>query len=303
MRRLIRYIIILSPMIITAYGQPKEAKVRSVTDEDIQKTVKTLKFIKPEKKSKILIFTLTNGYKHKSIPTGIKALELIGEHTQVYETVTSNDLANFEPDNIQKFDAICFLNTTMEVFSPSKKQQKTLSNKEKADWLVMENRLKDSLMNYIKSGKGFIGFHAATDTFYQWPEYGEMIGGYFNKHPWNAKTHVSIQIEEGQEGHDALRHMGAGNLEFKEEIYQFKDPYNANKLEVLLRLDPSQNDLTIGARKDNDYPVSWVKTHEKGRIFYSSLGHNDHIYANQKVLQHFLNGILWSLNEATIDKK
>ena len=115
-------------------------------------------------------------------------------------------------------------------------------------------------MEFIKSGKGFVGIHAATDTFYKWEEYGDMIGGYFNGHPWGAGTPVSIKVEDGQEKHACCAHLEGKNLNFKEEIYQFKAPYDPNKLHILLRLDPEQTDISRGKRADKDYGVSWVKT-------------------------------------------
>lgn len=282
-----------------SHAAPKKKKAvdPSKYEKDIIEAIETLNTKKPDKPRKLLIFSLTNGFYHRSIPVGNLAFQLLGEKTGAFEPVVSNDLANFEPEKINEFDAICFLNTTLELFSPHKKIAEKLSEPEKQEWKEREARLKESLMNFIKSGKGFVGIHAATDTFYQWPEYGEMIGGYFDGHPWNAKTKVSISCEAGEENQCCVAHLDGENLEFKEEIYQFKAPYDANKLQVVLRLDPDKNDLSRGKRKDNDYPVSWIKHHGKGSIFYSSLGHNEHIYTNPKVLQHYLSGIQWAMGD------
>ena len=91
------------------------------------------------------------------------------------------------------------------------------------------------------------------------------------------------------------------NLNFKEEIYQFKAPYDPKKLHMLLRLDPEQTDFSKGKRADKDYGVSWIKHHGKGRVFYCSLGHNDHIFANPAVLQHYLKGIQWALGDLEVE--
>jgi len=230
-------------------------------------------------------------------------MKLMGEKTGAFEAVISNDLKNFEPENINQFDAICFLNTTKEVFSPDKKSLRKMSAAEKKEADQREARLKKSFMGYIKSGKGFIGVHAATDTFYEWPEYGVMIGGYFDGHPWRSNTPVSIKVEDGEEEHVCCAHLEGNNLNFREEIYQFKAPYDSQKVHMLLRLDPEQTDLSIGKRKDNDYGVSWIKHHGRGRVFYSSLGHNDHIYDNPKVLQHFLRGIQWAIGDLEAEVK
>lgn len=273
------------------------------TEATVVEALKAVKAEKPKQKRKVLVFSLTNGFRHKSIGIGKIMMQKMGEETGAFEAIISNDLENFEPGKINEFDAICFLNTTQEVFSPNKKALRKMSEEDKEKWTEREARLKKSFMDYIKSGKGFIGIHAATDTFYKWPEYGEMIGGYFDGHPWRAGTQVSIKVEDGEENHPCCAHLDGKNLNFKEEIYQFKAPYDAKKLHMLLRLDPEQTNIKIGKRKDNDYGVSWKKNHGKGRVFYSSLGHNDHIYDNPDVLQHFLSGMQWALGDIEAEVK
>ena len=273
------------------------------SEATIAAALKNVEAVKPKAKRKVLVFALTQGYRHKSIGVGKVMMKLMGEKTGAFEAVISDDLANFEPEKINDFDAICFLNTTNEVFSPKKKELKNMSEADKKDSVKREARLKKSFMNYIKSGKGFIGIHAATDTFYKWPEYGVMIGGYFDGHPWRARDSVSIKVEDGEEKHPCCAHLDGNNLNFKEEIYQFKEPYDSKKVHMLLRLDPEQTDISKGKRDDEDYGVSWMKPHGNGRVFYSSLGHNDHIYDNPQVLQHFLKGMQWALGDLDAEMK
>jgi type 1 glutamine amidotransferase len=258
---------------------------------------------KPAKARKLLVYSVTRGFRHKSIPTGKVAMRLLGEKTGAFEAVISDDMSHFEPGKIDQFDAVCFLNTTRDVFKPSKEEWNKMNPAQRKEALAKEARLQKSLMDFLKGGKGFIGIHAATDTYYSWSEYGEMIGGYFDGHPWNAGTPVSVMVEEGQEQHACCAHLEGGNLDFKEEIYQFKAPYDPAKLHILLRLDPEQTDLSKGTREDKDYGVSWIKHHGQGRIFYCSLGHNDHIYANPKVLEHYLRGIQWALGDLEAEVK
>jgi type 1 glutamine amidotransferase len=212
-------------------------------------------------------------------------------------------MAHFEPEKIHDFDAICFLNTTKDVFKPAKDEWAKMDPAQRKKAQEREVRLQQSLIDFLKSGKGFVGIHSATDTYYSWSEYGEMIGGYFDGHPWNAGTPVSIMVEKGQEQHPCCAHLEGGNLNFKEEIYQFKAPYDPNKLHMLLRLDPEQTDISKGKRTDEDYGVSWLKYHGQGRVFYCSLGHNDHIYANPQVLEHYLKGIQWALGDLEAEVK
>ncbi|MFK7910693.1 MAG: ThuA domain-containing protein [Akkermansiaceae bacterium] len=296
-----RKIILAISAVLAALGSVNAQKKEGDRAAKITEALSGIAAAETKQKRKLLVFSLTRGFKHASISTGKIAFKLMGKKTGAFEAVISDDLANFEPEKIKQFDAICFLNTTMEVFSPPKGVMKKMSDAEKKAAQEKEDRLKKSLMGHIKSGKGFVGIHAATDTFYKWKEYGDMIGGYFNGHPWNAGTQVSIKVEDGQEKHACCAHLEGKNLNFKEEIYQFKAPYDPKKLHILLRLDPEQTDISKGKRADKDYGVSWVKHHGKGRIFYSSLGHNHHIYMNAKVLEHWLRGVQWALGDTEVE--
>ncbi len=259
-------------------------------------------FVKPKKERTLLVFSVTNGYHHGSIPTGQAALKMLGEKTGAYKTVLSNDLSNFEPENIAKFDAICFLNTTGSVFVPKNLDKLSADEQKKAK--KHAKRLQKSLMKHVKDGAGFVGIHAATDTNYDWPEYGEMIGAYFNGHPWGAGTKVSIKVEPGRENNPLVAHMDGKNLNFKEEIYQFKEPYDSSKVGMLLRLDTEKSPMDRPGinRKDKDFGVSWVRNWGKGRVFYCSLGHNNHIYSNPKVLKLYLGGIQWALGDLKVSE-
>ncbi len=293
-----------------ASAKPEKADIPKITNEaKIKQALKQADLKSPEKKAKgddekkkILVFSKTMGFRHKSIGTGKQTLKLMGESTGAFDVVISDDLVNFDQDNIKNFDAICFLNTTKNVFSASKGQLKKMSDAEKKAASDLEKTRKTNLMNFIAGGKGFIGIHSATDTFYEWPEYGMMIGGYFNGHPWTSNMEVSIKAEEKNKAHALLNGVipaDKGELRFKEEIYQLKDPYDSSKLTLLLKLDSDASQKPRGGikRKDKDFGVSWVKPHDKGRVFYCSLGHNDHIYWNKNVLRHYYAGIIYALGE------
>jgi type 1 glutamine amidotransferase len=252
---------------------------------------------------KVLVFSKTNGFRHASIATGKIALAEMGKSTGAFDVTISDDLENFEADRLKDFDAVCFLSTTMNVFLPHPKEFEKLSEAEKTAATQREGMLKDNLMAFIKSGKGFIGIHAATDTCYEWKEYGKMINGYFDGHPWNAKTMVSIKVEPGQESHPLVAMFEGKNIEFPEEIYQLKDPYDSKAVHMLLRLDTEKTDMTVKGikRTDGDFGISWARHWERGRVFYSSLGHNHEIYWNPKVLRHYLAGIQWALGDYQVE--
>ncbi|MEK7952452.1 ThuA domain-containing protein [Luteolibacter soli] len=267
--------------------------------EAIAKALPDKPFAKPLKARKVLVFAKTAGFRHQSIPTGKLALTELGKKTGAFETVVSDDLANFEPKTIDQFDAIVFLSTTMDPFSPSQDELKGMDDKAKKDAEKHVERLQKSLLDFVKGGKGFVGIHAATDTFYNWAEYGEMVGAYFDGHPWGAGQEVSIKVEPGQEKHPLVAMFEGKNQDFKEEIYQFKAPYDSKKYHMLLRLDTEKTDMKLGGikRTDGDFGVAWAHSYGKGRVFYCSIGHNNEMYWNPVILRHYLAGIQWAIGD------
>lgn len=262
-------------------------------------------YAKPEKPRRLLVFSKTNGFRHASIVTGKMLLEEMGRKTGAFEAVISDDLEQFEKDKLAGYDAVCFLSTTQSVFLPPPNELDKMSGEDKAAALERDARLKENLMSFLKSGGGFVGIHAATDTCYEWPEYGRMINGYFDGHPWNADKMVSVKVEPGQEKHPLVVMFEGRNVEFKEEIYQLKDPYDSKAVSMLLRLDTEKTDMTVEGikRKDGDFGIAWARNWDDGRVFYSSLGHNHEIYWHPQVVRHYLAGIQWALGDLKAEVK
>ncbi len=233
----------------------------------------------PQKPRKLLVFTLCKGFRHSAIECGAKAVEILGEKTGAYDTVVSDDVAMFAPEKLREFDAVCFNNTTGELFDDPK--------------------LKEHFLAWVKAGKGVVGIHAATDCFYEWADFGELMGGYFNGHPWNET--VTVKLDEPE--HPLNAAFGGKSFEIADEIYQFKDPYSREKLRVLLSLDTGKTDMTKQgiARADGDFAVSWVREYGRGRVFYCSLGHREEIFWNPAVLRHYLDGIQFALGDLKAD--
>ena len=256
-------------------------------------------FAKPKQKRKLLVFSVTNGFRHGSIASGKTAMTLLGEKTGAFEAVVSDDLANFETDKINQFDAILFLNTTGDPFFDKKI--------DKAEAQAKSERLQKNLQNFVKGGKGFAGFHSATDTLKprgdKVPEYSKMINGAFDGHPWGGGTPVSIAVEKGQEKHPIVAHLNGKNMDFKEEIYQFRDPYDSKAVQMLLRLDLERSEKKNLKRADRDYGVAWVRKWGEGRVFYCSLGHNDAMYWHPDVLKVYLGGLQHALGDFDVPTK
>jgi type 1 glutamine amidotransferase len=219
------------------------------------------------------VVTHTAGFHHDSIPVARETLKELGERTGLWETEFADTAAEVErkitADELRRFDAIIFANTTGE--------------------LPVSDAGKMAFMEWLRGGKAFIGMHSATDTLYRWPEYGKMIGGYFDGHPWHQK--VTVRVEDRE--HPATRHLGA-SFEITDEIYQFKEWGREGK-HVLLSLDNASIDATRGKRSDRDYAVAWTREEGRGRVFYTSLGHRDEVWRDPRYQQHIVGGIAWAL--------
>ncbi len=163
----------------------------------------------------------------------------------------------------------------------------------------LDEKQKADLLSFVKDdGKGFVAAHTATTAFLAWPEFGEMIGGRYDGHPWGTAAGTIINEDPA---FPATKHFGAAPFPFTDEFYQAKD-YSRDKLRVLLRLDVSKmppNDEVH--RTDGDFPLVWAKTYGKGRVFYSALGHAASTWDNRDVGQMYFEAIKWALGLTEAD--
>lgn len=233
----------------------------------------------PARVPKILVYTVSAGFEHDVVRRGeggrfaLVEEEMIrlGRETGDFEAEITRDAAAFSKTRLAGIDGILFY-TTGE--------------------LPLDAEQREAFFAFVREGGAFVGVHSATDTFYQVPEYGEMIGGWFDGHPWHEK--VRIRVEDSS--HPATRHLGEA-FEITDEIYQFRAPWAREKLHVLLSLDPSAVDLRkSGARRtDDDYAVAWWREWGKGRVFYTSLGHRPEVWKDPRFRKHLAAGISFAL--------
>ena len=165
--------------------------------------------------------------------------------------------------------------------------------------LEMDDQKKADFLSFIHDdGKGFIGVHSATITFTDWPEYGDMIGGYFDEHPWGTFD-APILVED-----PAFPGMQQWPPSFvlKDEIYQIRN-FSRDKLRVLMRLDASKLDLNNPRvhRKDHDFAVTWAKMYGKGRVFYSTLGHPSKNWDRPEMQTMYVEAIKWAMGLVDAD--
>src|SRR5579864_3024 len=230
------------------------------------------------KRKKLLAIGMSEGFQHDSISHALATIERIGQQSGLWDTYIRTDTQlltkkklGMNAKNLDYFDAVMFY-TTLE--------------------LPLDDEQKASLLSFLKDdGKGFLGTHSATDTFYKWPEYGEMIGGWFDDHPWHQKVRVNVEDRE----FPATKHFPA-SFEITDEIYQFKN-YSRDRVRVLMSLDTSSVDLTKKnvKRKDGDFAVTWVRDYGKGRVFYSSLGHEEQVWDRPDIQQMWLEAVKWAM--------
>jgi len=223
-------------------------------------------------KMKLLVITESKGFVHNCVrrpkPDELclveKALIEIGKKSGDWDAVCSQDSRKeITADNLKKFDAVFFY-TTGE--------------------LPLSDAQKDDLISFVRSGKGFAGSHSATDTFYRWPEYGKLIGGYFDGHPWHQKVRVIVE----DPNNPATKGLGK-SFEITDEIYQFKAPYDRKNLHVLMRLDMSSV-KNPGKRSDRDNALAWTQEFGKGRVFYTALGHRDELWSKDERFRELIHG-------------
>ncbi|MBZ5542706.1 MAG: ThuA domain-containing protein [Acidobacteriia bacterium] len=225
---------------------------------------------KPAKKGKLLYMTLTKGYHHESVELSKQIVKELGEKSGAFETTVTEDCAAFTKDNLKNYDAVMF-NTTGE--------------------LPMSDEQKKDFIDFVRGGHGFIGVHSATDTFYMWGEFGELIGGYFNGHPW----HQMVTVEVADPSSPIVGFLGK-SFQINDEIYQVSD-FQAKDSHVLLRLDPSSVDLKKEGVMHRYYgwPICWTRPFGKGRVYYNGLGHDDWVWKDQRYQDMLLKGIQWAM--------
>jgi hypothetical protein len=165
--------------------------------------------------------------------------------------------------------------------------------------LELTDQQKADVMSFIKEdGKGFIGIHTAVTAFNTWPEYGEMIGGYFDDHPWMIFD-APVIVEDPD-----FPAMKAFPKEFiaRDEIYQVRN-FSRDKVRVLARLDATKLDPGNPRvhRKDNDFAVAWARGYGKGRVFYSCFGHTEESWDNPAVQTMWLEAIKWATKMTQAD--
>jgi type 1 glutamine amidotransferase len=240
----------------------------------------------PQKK-RVLAIGQTMGWQHDSVTRGLAMMWQLGRDTGLWDTTIRTDTelitkkkANANnKKNLDYYDAI-YLFTTGE--------------------LPMDDSQKADLLSFVKDdGKGIIGGHTAIDTFYKWPEYGEMMGAYFDNHPWGTFD-APVIVEDRT---SPITSYFQPQFLIHDEIYQPSSIFSRDKVHVLMRLDETKLNLKQNGvkRTDGDFAVAWVKTYGKGRVFYTTIGHTLEVYERTDVQKMYLEATKWALRLTDTD--
>jgi len=221
---------------------------------------------------------------HDSVSHALAVIERLGYESGTYDTYirTDSNIVAKKPlmttgapasggPSLTNVDAIFFLGHREVAIDP---QQRT------------------ELAAFVRDeGKGFVAAHTALNAFESWPEFGELLGGRYDDHPWNVASGTIINEDPL---FPATKHFPA-SFPFVDEFYQTK-AFSRDKLRVLLRLDVSKMPPSPQLRRaDRDLPLAWAKMYGKGRVFYSSLGHAAETWDNRDIAQMYFEAIKWSL--------
>lgn len=221
-------------------------------------------------KQEILIYSGTTGYRHDSIPAGIKAVTNLAAQRGL-RVVASEDPSVFSAASLKRFRAIVLLSCTTDPKNPA------------SEWLVGDRR--DALQQFVRNGGGILAIHAAADSHYNWPWYSRLIGGHFARHPQGTpKGNVTIVAP----GDPAVKGLPR-TVSRVDEWYYFEDYDPVSK--VLVTLDPQ----SIGEKDINPNPVAWTREINSGRVFYTAMGHTKESYSEPFFLRHLGLGLDWVL--------
>jgi cytochrome c len=224
-----------------------------------------LYFTRDTREITVLVFSKTASFRHESIPAGIAAIRSLAQQHDFLADTTENS-ASFSEKTLKKYNVIVFLNTTGDVLN---------------DMQQLE------LNRWIQAGGGFVGIHAAADTEYEWPWYGDLVGAYFNGHPNNPNVRdASVKVLDNT--HISTAHLPA-SWQRTDEWYNYKDI--RPEINILLNLDEKSYE---GGTNGNNHPIAWYRDFDGGRTWYTGLGHTNESYADQNFLKMLWGGIQYA---------
>ncbi len=271
-----------------AYGQ-RERTVSAEDRQRVEAAIPPSAPAKPVRPRKLLIYDANVGYPgHASIPVANLAFTLMGQKTGAFETVVSRDPAVFSADSLKQFDAVFLNNTVGNLFE--------------------DPALRQNLVEFVYAGGGLMGVHGTSVGFTRWPgahedwpEFGRMLGGRGARH-LSAEEPVMIRLEEPD--HPVTVPLGGKDFQLADEFFRFDpEPYSRHRVRVLLSMDNERTAKLQGRermqqfRPDDDYALAWVRNYGRGRVFYTTIGHQSRVFWDPKMLSFFLAAAQFALGD------
>ena len=248
---------------------------------------------KPESPRRILLFSLSTGFKHKVAPHVAEVVKILGGKTGAYEVIESRDVEIFSPDNLEGFDAV-ILNNTCPVSEKRDLFFDVLHDP------VRAAELEQSLLDFVASGKGLVAVHGAIAFQNNSLAVSEMMGGSFYFHP--PRQRVTLDLVDPK--HPLLAAFNGKGYIHSDEPYLFKNAYAQKNFRPLLEMDVGKLD-----KKTRNNPqvsgdvryVAWIKKQGKGRVFYCGPSHQPESYETVAMLRFLLDGIQYALGDLHCD--
>ena len=278
--------------------------------------------VKPKKVRHFLVWSRTEGFRHtEGIPAFNEFMKVLEARSEgMWKVKFSDDVKDFELENLKKYDCVVINNCTGRFFESYRDEREKMSGEQKKADTAANIKYRDNLIKYVEEGGGIMGMHAACDAMdckdsanpnEQFPAYPVMMGGRFAGHPWGAgNAAVTVLVEDP--GHPTTKGIWENN-EFKiqDEIYTFIEEYgySRDKQRILLSLDFDRSPKDGGSdpmketrRKTKDFGLSWVKKFGKGRIFYGAFGHRLDVYwRNPNVCEMYMRGLQYASGDLPAD--
>jgi len=276
------------------YARTPAIKLTDAWKSKIRKLAPVKPTAKPAKEHKVLLFSLSPGFKHWVIPHTAAVVEILGAKTGAYKVTVSNDVKMFAPDKLKQFDAVILNNTCSK--GPTRNIFLDALGKDKTDEIAA---LEKSLIDFVRRGGGLTAIHGAIVFLNNSKEFSELLGGSFDFHP--AQQKVTTRLVEP--GHPLLKAFGGKDFVHVDEPYLFKNAYKKKNFRPLLEMDTSL--LKCGkAQKKVESDIrytAWIKRYGKGRVFYCSPSHNAQSFEQPALLQFLLDGIQYTLGDLKCD--
>lgn len=216
-----------------------------------------------DKDFSVLVYSRTAGFRHDSIPDGIRMVQELGEE-HGFKVDATEDPEKFTPENLDQYAVVIFLSTTGD---------------------VLDDEQEKAFEGFIAKGRGYVGIHAAADTEYEWPWYGELVGGYFKSHP--AIQPADVRVED--HNHPSTAHL-PDVWHRTDEWYNYRQNPRG-KVRVLLDLDESTYE---NGGMGDDHPIAWYHEFGGGRAFYTGGGHTSESFSEPDFRQHILGAVQWA---------